>query len=65
MLIKGKHTVGAQQMSTPIFRREETSQKGEETTTEEKWEERQPEENEREREKESLVEIAGHIVGAY
>ena len=26
-------------MSTPIFRREETSQKGEETTTEEKWEE--------------------------
>lgn len=34
-------------MPTPIFRREETSQKGEETTTEEKWEERQPEERER------------------
>lgn len=47
-------------MPIPVFRREETSQKGgEETTIEEKWEEKQP------KERESLMEIAGHTVGVY
>lgn len=47
-------------MPIPVFGREETSQKeGEETTLEEKWEEKQP------KGRESLREIAGHTVGVY